>query len=37
MADTEKTVIDQYRKLVYDLDSTINEHNERMKYIESKR
>lgn len=37
MADTEKTVIEQYRKLVYDLDSTISEHNERMKYIESKR
>ena len=37
MADTEKTVVEQYRKLVYDLDSTISEHNERMKYIESKR
>lgn len=37
MAETEKNAIDQYKKLAYDIDSTICEHAERIKYIESKR
>lgn len=37
MRETESNAVEQYKKLVYDLDSTICEHTERVKYIESKR